>query len=122
MAKIGRLTLKGDSDEEYPFQVHHADTEFKDLPAVYCYSKRYNKGGKWKHKVLYIGHTDDLSTEFEEHPHESCIRQQQPNCISIHVQEVEKKRAAMVNDLIPFYNPPCNNQKPNNSNRKGIFS
>lgn len=111
MKKIGKLTLKGDSDAEYAFDVYPHDTEFKDHPAVYCYTNRYQKDGKWKHKVVYLGHTDDLSTEFYEHPHQDCFKQHNANCIGIHVQDAEKTRAAIQHDLVSFYNPSCNQHK-----------
>jgi len=108
MKKIGKLSLLGDSDEEYAFDVYPHNTEFKDQPAVYCYTNRYQKDGKWKHKVVYIGHTDDLSTEFYEHPHHDCLQKHSANCIGIHMQEAEKERIAIHHDLVAQYDPSCN--------------
>ena len=108
MKKIGKLSLLGDSDEEYAFDVYLHNTEFKDQPAVYCYTNRYQKDGKWKHKVVYIGHTDDLSTEFYEHPHHDCLQKHSANCIGIHMQDAEKERIAIHHDLVAQYDPSCN--------------
>lgn len=109
MAKLGVLTLTGESGKQYEFNVYHIDTEFKAIGAIYCISERTENAGKLpSHSKIYIGQTGDLSTRFDNHHKATCFHKYDANCISIHQDGNEDSRLKKEKDLIAAYNLPCN--------------
>lgn len=109
MAKLGTLTLIGESGQEYQFDVYPIDTSFNSLGAVYYISKRDRKSdGKGSHTKIYIGQTGDLSERFDNHHKADCFTSHSANCISILLESNESNRFKIETDLVRAYNPPCN--------------
>lgn len=109
MAKLGVLTLSGESGKQYEFNVYNMDTEFNAIGAVYCVSERTESASKSpSHSKIYIGQTGDLSTRFDNHHKADCFQQYGANCISVHKDGDEDSRLKKEKDLIAAYNLPCN--------------
>lgn len=64
--------------------------------------------GQYTHTVIYIGQTGDLSTRFDDHHKADCFTSHKANCICTHCDDDEDSRLAKEQDLIAYYNPPCN--------------
>ena len=108
MAKLSILTLKGASGQTYDFEVYSYDSDFNALGAVYAITRRTQKNdGNYKHTLIYIGETGDLSTRYNGHHKEDCFFQHNANCTCIHLDDDENSRLATKADLIPNYNPRC---------------
>jgi hypothetical protein len=60
------------------------------------------------HMILYVGGTDDLSTEFDNHRKANCFRRHDANRISVFVDGLEASRRVVESELINFYDPACN--------------
>jgi len=110
MAKSGTITFTGASGQTYAFDIYPWGTSFKAFAAVYAVTKRYqNSEGGYTHTVLYFGQTSDLSERFDDHHKADCLKRNGANCICIHLEESEATRIRIEKDLIPNYNPSCNN-------------
>jgi hypothetical protein len=109
MSKVGEMTLKGESGNDYEFTVYTRDTDFKALGAVYVQSKRTIKsGGGGSHDLIYVGQTGDLSGRPLNHHKKDCFDKHGSNCVSILLEENEKRRLAIETDLINGNKWPCN--------------
>lgn len=103
------MTLKGKSGQTYEFECWPMDQSFNAVGAVYAVTRRYqDDNGNWKHKVLYVGETGDLSTRFDDHHKADCFANNKANRICTHLEDDEDSRLAIEDDLIKQYDPPCN--------------
>jgi len=109
MSKISTVNFTGASGTVYSFDVYALSTTFNPIGAVYVITKRTPKpGGGGDHTVIYIGHTGDLSSRFDDHHKANCFSRHYANCICIHVEADEDVRLDIESDLIAAYQPPCN--------------
>ncbi len=109
MARLGTLTLRGASGQQYVFDVYDFDTDFGAFGTVYAITRRAEKEeGGYSHTTIYIGETGYLSTRFDGHHKEDCFIQHDRNCKCIHSDTDDDSRLAKEADLIANYNPPCN--------------
>ncbi len=109
MFKLGTLTLKGASGETYAFEVFAYDSEFNALGAVYAITRRTQKNDdNYKHTLMYLGETGDLSTRYDGHHKKDCFVQHSANCACIHLDDDEDSRLTKEADLLANYNPRCN--------------
>jgi len=109
MAKLGTITLKGQSGAEYEFDVYTWGADFNNVGAVYYISNRYVDGdGGWTHTDIYIGQTGDLSDRFDNHHKAQCFVDYDVNAVSVHRDDDEDSRLVKEIDLIMVLNPPCN--------------
>lgn len=61
MARVGTITLTGQSKDRYPFTVYTWETKFRGIPAVYYITKRSErKGRRAIHAAIYVGQTNDI--------------------------------------------------------------
>jgi hypothetical protein len=113
MLRMGRVKFKGKSGNIYSFLIYPRGTGFKKgLGAVYCVTNRYlKKDRSYVHGAIYAGHTADLSTEFDDHPRQSCFDEYGGNCVCVREELDRDIRAQVVQDLTDNYNPPCNKEK-----------
>ncbi len=111
-SKLGTITFTGKSgtEYEYEFGVYPLNTRFKEgYEAVYFVTRRYKTtDGKFSHKRIYVGETDDLSERFDNHHKESCFGKHGANCVCIHKESRQSARLRIEDDLISKHNPPCN--------------
>ncbi len=109
MAKLGDLTVAGESGQDYKFEVYPQGTSFKEVGAVYLVTKRTHKpDGTGAHEFLYVGETGDLSTRFDGHHKQECFDENGANCICVHVDSSQKSRLAKESDLLGAHDWPCN--------------
>ena len=109
MAKLGVLTLTGESARKYEFNVYGFDAEFNAIGAVYVVTKRTKtRSGHYSHTKIYAGESGDISTRFDGHHKEECFQTHGANCKCIHSEADEDRRRTIESDLIGAYDPPCN--------------
>ena len=111
------VTLIGASQREYVFELYtfsdfdEVKGTFKAIPALYMFGKMSEDQSKIK--LIYLGETSDLSTRFDNHHKERCIRLHEANCIGICVEKEfkeEEKLKEAEQDILAAYNFPCNDQ------------
>ena len=98
------VTLQGRSGAKYQFEVFDWSTEFKPLGAVYAVLRHDPDG----YAVLYIGQTGDLSERFDSHHKARCFDHNRKTHIGVRLTSTERDRLAIEQDLIAYYQPPCN--------------
>ncbi len=109
------MTLQGASGKSYIFNLYgyssfdQLKNAFKPLAAIYVFSQRYLDDGTYRHRLIYLGQTGDLSTRYDNHHKEEDINAKYGNCIWIHVfNGTEKERESAEKDLLASYDFPCN--------------
>lgn len=108
MAKLGTITLTGQSGLSYDFNVYPWGTEFNDFGAVYYISNRHKDGDTWSHTKIYIGQSGDMSERFDDHHKADCFEDHNANAISVHQDDNKTSRTEKESDLIAALDPPCN--------------
>jgi hypothetical protein len=110
MGKIANAVFYGASGAEYDFDAYSLDTEFKNIGAVYIYTKRSvkDKDGEGSHVLLYIGQTNELANRIACDGKWFCVRDFGVNCICVHVDEDKDSRLAKETDLLKANKTPCN--------------
>ena len=110
MAKLGTLTLTGESGQTYGFDVYSSSVTFNDnIACVYYISKRtIKKDGAGDHTAIYVGETKDIKNRLSNHHKQSCFDQHIYNAVSIHKEKSEDRRTSIETDLIKAISPPCN--------------
>jgi len=110
MLRVGRAYFKGKSGKAYNFLLYPWGTNFrKGIGAVYVVTTRYLKKDKSHvHGGIHVGQTEDLSTEFDYHPKQSCFDTYGANCVCVREEPDRDARLQVVQDLIDSYDPPCN--------------
>jgi len=104
---VTTLKLTGYSGKIYTFNVDEIGTELKAVGAVYAVTKRRDNG---KHKIIYVGQTENLSERFDDHHKQTCFDNNDATCICTHRDEDEDEdsRRYKEADLVERYDPPCN--------------
>jgi hypothetical protein len=110
MGKIADATFSEASGTKYSFGVYTLDTGFKNIGAVYIYTKRTVNEGKGTHEFLYIGETEELANRLSGHEKLPCVYRHGVNCICVHVEENENTRLKIETDLRHANDTPCNDQ------------
>jgi hypothetical protein len=112
MLRLGRAYFRGKSGKAYSFLLHPWGTKFKKgVGAVYFVRIRYlKKDGVHVHGGIHVGQTEDISTEFDDHPKQSCFDTYGANCVCVHEEPDRDTRLQVVLDLIDSYGPPCNRE------------
>jgi hypothetical protein len=112
MISLARTYFKGRSGRIYNFLVYPRGTNFKKgLGAVYVVTNWYlKKDRSYVHGGIHVGQTEDLSTEFDDHPMQSCLAKYGAICICVREESDRDTRVQVVQDLIDRYDPPCNKE------------
>ena len=87
------------------FQTFDIGTPFKNVSAVYVFSRRNLNGS---HQIIYVGQTKGLADRFANHHRASCIKSHGANKVSILQIGEESTRLRIEAELINRYNPICN--------------
>ena len=107
--EIGVVKFKGISGEDFNLAVYPISLTFDSIGAVYIITRRFkNTHGKIKHKAIYVGETNDLSTRFTNHHKEKCFLKHQANCICTLYESNENTRLEIEKNLKIKYKPICN--------------
>jgi hypothetical protein len=111
MASLGKTMFKSESGKEYRFRVFPLGTRFRKVSGVYVIAYRGRSSqGTHRHKILYVGHTEDLSQPFEAHRKAHDLARLGANCICVQSDESEESRSAKERDLVATFSPACNEQ------------
>lgn len=105
MASLGTITLVGETDTKYQFNIYDRSTKFTAAGAVYAMSK-INANGNYV--IIYIGQTGDLSSRPLNHHKTDCFDKNGAAKLLIRTEGNEKKRFEIETDLVRKYNPTCN--------------
>ncbi len=109
MASLGNTKFKGQSGNEYRFRVFPLGTRFCKVSGVYLVAYRgRNSKGAARHKILYVGQTEDLSQPFEQHHKAQNLMRLGANCICVQSDTSEKSRVAKERDLLTKFGPAGN--------------
>ena len=81
---------------------------FKAVEAVYIFTVRLLNGDEYTHELVYCGETGNLSTRFDNHHAEYCIKRNNANCISIMTINGEELRKQIEADILKGNTFPCN--------------
>jgi hypothetical protein len=109
MASLGKTKFKGESGKKYRFQVFPLGTRFRKVSGVYLIAYRgRNNEGSHRHKILYVGQTQDLSQPFQQHRKAQDLMRLGANCICVQSDKSEESRVTKERDLVTMFSPPCN--------------
>ena len=109
MASLGRAMFKGDSGNQYRFKVFPLGAHFRKIGGVYMIAYRArDTHGEQRHKVLYVGNTEDLSQPFDKHRKSQDLLRLGANCICLQSDESEQSRLDKEKDLLAAFSPACN--------------
>jgi len=100
MAKRESISVVGRDGETHTFRAYVWGYEFKRVPAVYIVAERHSRdGGVVDYRVLFVGQTDDLSTEFKSHKHHDALVARNANMIGVLVERDHEKRVRLAHEL-----------------------
>ena len=103
------LNIEGASNTRYKFDVYTLDTEFQNIGAVYVFTKRTTKvDGTASHAYIYFGETGTLGDRISTHEKWPCVRENDGNCICVHLDNDERTRRDKETDLLRAHDTPCN--------------
>lgn len=110
MGKISNALFNGESGEQYRFEVYTMDTVFRTgLPGVFVIAHRYKlPEGHFTLDPIYVGEREDLSLLTGLLPNQRCIQQHKANVKCIFRKADEDRREYIKEDILDFYDPPCN--------------
>ena len=60
------------------------------------------------HYVIFIGETENVKHEIENHKKEECFKREIANCLCVYWEDHVNTRNKIAEDLKKFYHPPCN--------------
>lgn len=108
--KIANATFSA-SRKNYSFTVYSSDTRFRDVSAVYIFTKRTVKSnGKVTHKFLYIGESGELGTRIANHDKWHCVNHYDCNCICVLRVDDSHNRRNIEKVFRNEHETPCNDQ------------
>jgi hypothetical protein len=109
MASLGKTVLKGESGKMYRFRVYPLGTKFRKIGGVYLITNRYhNEGMGYRHKMLYVGQTEDFSQPFDQLGKVQEFQEHGANCICVQSDESADSRLSKEQDLLAALHPVCN--------------
>jgi hypothetical protein len=109
MASLGKATYKSKSGNQYRFKVFPLNTRFRKIGGIYLIARRgHSNHGGHRHKVLFVGHTNDFSQPFERHRKAQELKQLGANCICVQSDQSEESRLGKERELIVAFGPACN--------------
>lgn len=109
MASLGKATFKGNTGNRYQFKVFPLNTRFRRIGGIYLIAYRcHSKEGGYRHKILYVGNTEDFSQPLEKQPGSQCLMRLGANCICVQPDQSQESRLGKERDLISTFGPTCN--------------
>jgi hypothetical protein len=109
MASLGKATFKSKTGNQYQFKVFPLGTRFRKISGVYMIAYRaHGSQGGHRHKVLYVGNTEDFSQPFATHRKAQDLMRLGANCICVQSDKSEKSRQEKERALIAAFSPACN--------------
>jgi len=110
MGKVADARFNGRVGK-YQFGVYTLDTDFKEIGAVYIFTKRtLDAARNSTHKCLYIGETDNLDKCIPNHEQWPCLNRNGVTHICVHVEQGVESRRVKKTDLRNANPTPCNDR------------
>lgn len=100
------LEITGKSGAKYVFTIYNIYTNFKPVGGLYLFTKLLED--KETHKYIYLGITNNLSTRFDNHHKEDCIKKNGSTHISIYFESNQLSREKAESDILSAINTTCN--------------
>lgn len=111
--KIDEVPLWGRSGQRYDFRIYVWDTKFRAVPGIYVVASRtIEPDQRAKYDPLFVGAAADLSTALRNHPRDECFQMYLGNVVGVLKEDDDKRRAAILADLLEGLAPPCNTPDP----------
>ncbi len=109
MPSLGKATFTSKSGNQYRFKVFPLNTRFRKIGGIYLIGHRHNsEQGGHRHKVLYVGNTEDFSQPFEKHGKAQDLVRLGTNCICVQSDQSAESRLGKERDLLATFSPACN--------------
>ena len=109
MPSLGNTTFTGQSGKKYRFKVFPLGTRFRKISGIYVVANRGRANdGRLRHKVVYVGHTEDFSEPMRAHRKADAFAAHGANCICVQSDELEASRVEKELDLVAALSPQCN--------------
>ncbi len=109
MASLGKTMFKSKTGRRYQFRVFPLGTHFRKISGIYVIAYRgRGADGTHRHKILYVGNTEDFSQPFEKHPKAQDLVRLGANCICVQSDKSEESRLEKERDLVAAFTPACN--------------
>ena len=109
MASLGKAMFKSKSGKRYRFKVFALGTRFRKIGGIYMIAHRaHGDHGAHRHKVLYVGNTEDFSQPFAQHRKAQDLMRLGANCICVQSDKSQESRLEKERDLIAAFSPACN--------------
>jgi hypothetical protein len=109
MASLGKTMFKSKSGNHYRFKVFPLGTRFRKISGIYLIAYRaHSTHGGHRHKILFVGSTEDFSQPFEKHHKAQDLIRLGANCICVQSDKSEKSRLEKERELIAAFSPACN--------------
>lgn len=106
---MSTLIVRGQSGNEYQFNVYSIDQKFKEIGAIYIFNQRGLRGQQYSDTLIYCGKTDNLSERINTHLRENnCIKSHNANCICAKVVTSEQERVRIETDILSGNDFKCN--------------
>ena len=100
MANHESISVVGRDGETHRFRTYIWGHEFESVPAVYIVAERRSRdSGVVDYQVLFVGQTDDLSTEFKTHRHHDALVARNANMIGVLVEHDAETRVRLAHEL-----------------------
>ena len=109
MTKIADASFSA-GGSKYDFKAYSTDTSFRDVSAVYIFTKRTVANNQGSHEFLYIGETGKLGVRIENHEKWNCVNRHGCNCICVHLVGGEGARLDIETAFRNENETPCNDQ------------
>ena len=98
------MKLRGISGVVYPFHVYVFDSELSSIQAIFAISSRICQvDGKERHRLFYVGQTDDLAECLSYFQKISWIKYSGANCLLVLAEDDEVKRTEIFEDIRSLY-------------------
>jgi hypothetical protein len=109
MASLGKAKFTSKSGNQYQFKVFPLGTRFRKQSGVYLIVYRaHSSHGGHRHKILYVGNTEDFSKPFDGHHKAQDLIRLGANCICVQSDKSVKSRLEKERDLIAAFSPAGN--------------
>jgi hypothetical protein len=101
--------FKSKTGKQYRFKVFPLGTRFRKISGIYVIAYRaHGANGAHRHKILYVGNTEDFSQPFEKHRKAQDLLRLGANCICVQSDKSETSRSEKEQDLIAAFRPAGN--------------
>lgn len=99
MPVVADVTFEGQSGTAYRFDVYPVTARFRDIGAVYLFTRRESEAGSFVHTPLRVGQTERLGARIRDHEEWPVLREAGCNCICVLSVASEVRRVEIETDL-----------------------